>query len=343
MKAWVCRRYGVVEQVEVAKPVLGERGARGNLGERGELLVRVVCTTVTSADWRVRKLAMPPGMKLLGRLVLGVRGPRQPILGTEMSGVVEEVLGGNGRQEVVVGGRRIGVGDAVMVFGGAKMRCHAEYRRVGAGELVTHKPGNVSFEEAAAVGFGGTTAMHFLRKGEVKAGEKVLVIGASGGVGTAMVQLAKHLGAEVTGVTSGGNVELVRRLGADRVLDYGREDFAAGAERYDVVADVVGARSLGDCMGVLREGGRVLAVAGGVREMVAAGWGMLGGGGGKRVVAGPAEERAEDWERLAGMLGEGVIKAVIDRRFEFGEMVEAHGYVETGRKRGSVVVRVGEG
>lgn len=330
VKVWECRRYGKVELVEVAKPVVGE----------GELLVRVVCTTVTAGDWRVRAMVMPRGMGVVGRLALGVRGPRQRVLGTEMAGVVEAAGGRMGR---------FSVGDEVMVFGGMRMGCHAEYRVVREGEMVVRKPGHVSFEEAAAVGFGGHTAMHFLRKGEVKAGEKVLVVGASGGVGTAMVQLAKHLGAEVVGVTSTGNVELVRGLGADRVVDYKREDWrklGEGGERFDVVADVVGAGTVGECQRLLREGGRggrVLAVAGGVPEMLAAVGGMIWRGrkrGGK-VIAGPAEERVEDWERLAELLGTGVLRAVIDRRYGFEEMEEAYRYVETGRKRGSVVVRVG--
>lgn len=322
MQAFVYRRYGgpeVVERAEVPKPV-----PRAN-----EVLVRIQATTVTSGDWRVRTLSVPKGLGLVARLAFGITRPRQPIMGTELAGTIEAV-----GEDVT----RFRPGDAVFGFPGSAMGCHAQYRAMAEGGGLAHKPANLSFEEAASLSFGGSTALHFLRKAGLKAGDKVLVIGASGGVGTAMVQLAKHFGAEVTGVTSTANLALVASLGADRVIDYTRDDFAAGGEIYDIVVDTVGATPFARCRRVLKDGGRLLAVAAGLPEMLAALWTPLTGS--RRVVAGPAAERPDDVRRLAELAESGALKPVIDRRYAFAQMAEAHAYVETGRKRGSVVVSV---
>lgn len=320
MKAYVCRRYGgpeVLELVDVPKPVPGDK----------DILVRVHATTVTSGDWRVRSLTVPKGFGPIARLVLGITRPRQPILGTELSGIVE------------VAGKDVTAfapGDAVFAFPGAKMGCHAEYRVVAADGPVAPKPENLSFDDAASLSFGGTTVLHFLRKAGLKVGDKLLVIGASGGVGTAMVQLAKHLGAEVTGVTSTGNVELVSSLGAARVIDYTKDDWTASGETWDIIADTVGATSFKRCRRALNEGGRFLAIAGGTPDLLAAIWAP--GAGGKRVIAGPSEERPDDIRHLAELAKSGALRAVIDRRYRFDQMAEAHAHVDSGRKRGSVVV-----
>jgi NADPH:quinone reductase-like Zn-dependent oxidoreductase len=320
MKAWVCRRYGgpeVLDLADVPKPTPGDN----------EILVRIHATTVTSGDWRVRSLTVPNGFGPVARLVLGITRPRQPILGSELSRVVEAA-----GKHVTAFAR----GDAVFAFPGAKLGCHAEYRIVAADGSVAMKPDNLSFEEAASLSFGGTTALHFLRKAGLTAGEKILVIGASGGVGTAIVQLAKHMGAEVTGVTSTVNVEFVASLGADKVIDYTNEDWAATGATWDVIADLVGATSFGRCRQALKDGGRFLAVAGGVADLLAALWTPAMGG--KRVVAGPAEERPDDVRYLAGLAKSGALRAVIGRRYRFDQMAEAHAHVDTGRKRGSLVV-----
>ncbi|MFS8067534.1 MAG: NAD(P)-dependent alcohol dehydrogenase, partial [Byssovorax sp.] len=210
MKAIVYHRYGqpdVVALAEVPKPTLGDR----------EVLIRIHASTVTTADWRARSLSLPPGFGLMGRLVFGIFGPRKPILGTELAGEVEAV----GKAVT-----RFKAGDQVFAFAGASYGCHAEYRTMAEDGLIARKPANLSFEEAAALSFGGTTALNFLRdKGGIKPGDRVLIVGASGGVGTAAVQIAKHLGAEVTGVCSTANLELVLSIGADRVIDYTSEDF----------------------------------------------------------------------------------------------------------------------
>ncbi len=323
MKAYLCRRYGgpeVVELADVPKPVPKDN----------EVLIKIHATTVTAGDWRVRTLKVPKGFGLMARLAIGIARPRQPILGTELAGVIEAI-----GKDVT----RFRPGEAVFAFPGGKMGCHAQYRAVAEDGPVALKPENLSFEEAASLPFGGSTALHFLRKAGIKAGEKVLVIGASGGVGTALVQLARHFGAEVTGVTSTANLELVAALGAGRVIDYTKEDFTGSGETYDIIADAAGATSFARCKRALKDKGRLLAIAGGLPDMLAALWTPMTSG--KRAIAGPAEERPEDVRQLAGLAKSGVLRPVIDRRYDFARMAEAHAYVETGRKRGSVVVRVG--
>lgn len=319
MKAWICRSYGgpdVLALDERPKPVPKDN----------EILIRVCATTVSSGDMRVRTLKLPRGFGLIGRLVFGMTRPRQPILGTELAGMVEAV------------GRNVTThrpGDSVIGFPGGAMGCHAEYRVMAADKAIAPKPANLSFEEAASLMFGGTTALHFLRKAGLKAGEKLLVIGASGAVGSAMVQLASHMGATVTGVTSTGNVGLVQSLGASAVIDYTREDVTTAGDTYDVIADTVGASSFARCHPLLNEQGRYLAVAGDLPAMFARPVGT------KRSIAGPAAERPQDVLELARLAEAGVLKPVIDRVFGFAELPEAHARVETGRKRGSVVVSVG--
>ncbi|MBP6767439.1 MAG: NAD(P)-dependent alcohol dehydrogenase [Reyranella sp.] len=322
MRAVVYRRYGgpeVVELADVPKPV-----PRDN-----EVLVRIHATTVTSGDWRVRTLCVPTGLGLVARLAFGFTGPRQPIMGSEMAGTIEAV-----GKDVT----RFRVGDEVFGFPGGSMGCHAQYRTMPEDGRLARKPANLSFEEAASLPFGASTSLHFLRKAGIRPGDKVLVIGASGGVGTAMVQLAKHFGAEVTGVTSTKNLALVTSLGADRVIDYTKHDFTTRGETYDIVVDTVGGTSFARCRPVLRDKGRLLAVAAGMPEMLAALWSPLTGS--RRVIAGPAAERVEDLPEMAALAEGGALKPVIDRRYEFEQMAEAHAYVETGRKRGSVVVSV---
>lgn len=322
MQAFVCRRYGgleVVELADVPKPV-----PRDN-----EVLVRIQATTVTSGDWRVRTLCVPAGLGLVARLGLGITRPRQPILGTELAGTIEAV-----GKDVT----RFRVGDEVFGFPGGAMGCHAEYRTMPEDGRLARKPPNLSFEEAASLPFGASTAMHFLRKAGIRPGDRVLVIGASGGVGTAMVQLAKHHGAEVTGVTSTNNLALVASIGADRVIDYTKEDFTARGETYDIVVDTVGGLSFARSRPLLRDKGRLLAVAAGLPEILAALWAPLTGS--RRVVAGPAAERVSDLQEMAALAESGALRPVIDRRYGFAQLAEAHAYVETGRKRGSVVVSV---
>lgn len=323
MKAIVYHRYGgpdVVSLAEVPKPAPKDY----------EVLIRIHATTVTTGDWRARSLKLPAGFRLLGRLVFGVFGPRKPILGTELAGVVESV-----------GARvtRFKTGDAVFAFPGAAYGSHAEYRTMSEDGMIALKPANLSFEEAAALSFGGTTALSFLKgKGGIKPGDKVLVVGASGGVGTAVVQIARHFGAEVTGVCSTDNVSLVRSIGADRIIDYTREDFVAGVETYDIILDTTATVSLSRVERILKPGGRLLIVNGSFAQ--ALGMERPAKGSGKKVIAGVASLRVEDMQVLANLAAAGELKPVIDRSYPLADAAEAHAYVDEGHKRGNVVLTV---
>ena len=315
MSAWVCTRYGGPEVLRLEQLPMPDPAA-------GEVLIRIHATTVSSGDARVRALRVPPGMRLAARLALGLRGPRRAVLGTECAGVVVAVG---------TGVTTFRPGDAVIAFPGGKVGCHAEYRTMPVVGGIARKPDGLTFDQAASLCFGASTALHFLDKAGVGPGTTLMVIGASGAVGSAMVQLARHNGASVTGVTSTGNVGLVRSLGAERVIDYTTEDFA-GSARYDVIADTVAATCFVDCLATLNEGGRYLAIAGGLGDMLARRRGT------KRSLGGPAVERPEHVRRIADLASSGALRPVIDQTYPFAEMPAAHARVDTGRKRGSVVV-----
>lgn len=322
MKAHVRREYGgpeVVRLEDVPAPVARER----------EVLVKVLATTVTAGDWRTLALEMPPGFGPFGRLVFGVTRPRRSILGMEFAGTVAS-LG--------PGATRFRVGDAVFGSTGGRMGAHAQLLTVREDAHVAAKPEHLSFAEAAALSFGGATALYFLEKAALQRGERALVIGASGGVGTAVVQLAKHLGAHVTGVTSAGNADLVRGLGADRVVDYARTDPLAEGEAFDVIVDTVGEATFARAKHALRPGGRLAAVATSLGAMVAAP--VTGIGTTKRVVTGVAVEGRDVAERIAALARDGVFRPVIDHAYAFREMRDAHARVASRRKRGNVVVTV---
>jgi NADPH:quinone reductase-like Zn-dependent oxidoreductase len=325
VKAAVYERFGppdVVAIRTVEKPTLKDN----------EVLIRIRATTVSSGDWRARSLDVPFGFRLLARLMLGPFRPRQPILGSELAGDIEAV-GGNVR--------KFKAGDAVFAHAGTGLGCHAECRTMPEDGAVALKPANLSYEEAAALCFGGTTALDFLRdKGKVRPGEKVLVVGAAGAVGSAAVQLAKHFGAEVTGVCSTANLELVRSIGADKVIDYTNEDFTRNGETYDVILVTAGTTSFSRCKGSLSEHGRLLMVAAGLTDMVRIPWAAMTGS--KRVFAGPAAERVEDVHFLKQLAEAGAFRPVIDRRYPLERIVAAHAYVDAGHKRGSVVVTVAD-
>ncbi len=320
MKAIVYERYGrpdVLELKEVAKPTPKDN----------EVLIKTHATTVTSGDWRARSLDVPIGFGLISRLFFGVLRPRQPILGTELAGKVESV-----GKDV----SKFKVGDQVFAFSGAGMGCHAEYKCMPEDGAVAQKPANLTYGEAAAISFGGITALAFFRRGKLQSGEKVLVNGASGGVGTAAVQLAKHFGADVTGVCSTANVELVRSLGANHVIDYTKEDFTENGETYDVIVDTVGTAPFSRSKGSLKERGRLLLVLGALPDMLQIPWVSMTSS--KKVIAGPATGRSEDLRFLAKLAQAGEFKPVIDRRYPFEQIAEAHSYVDTGRKRGNVII-----
>jgi NADPH:quinone reductase-like Zn-dependent oxidoreductase len=321
MKAAVYERYGppeVVQVKEIEKPVVGD----------DEVLIRVRATTVSSGDWRVRSLEVPFGFRFLSRAIFGFNAPRQPVLGSELAGDVEAV----GRNVT-----KFKEGDAVVANAGARMGCHAEYRAMPEDGAIAPKPATLSYEEAAALSFGGTTALHFLKtKGRLKRGEKVLVIGASGAVGSAAVQLARHFGAKVTGVCSTANLELVKSIGADEVIDYTNEDFTQSGEAYDIVLVAAGAMPFTRCRRSLKENGRLLLVVAGLPEILQIPWAAMTSS--KKIFAGPAPESVRDLRVIRELAESGVFKPLIDRHYPLDRIVEAHAYVDTGRKKGSVVI-----
>ncbi len=321
MKAAVCKAYGgpdVAQLLDVPDPV----------AKSGEVLIRVVASTVSSGDARVRGARFPSGFSLLARLFLGLTRPRKQILGMEIAGVVDAV-GSNVT--------RYRSGDKVFAFSGASMGCHAELKAMPEDGAMALMPAGFTFEEAAAISFGGTTALHFLRDvGRVRRGERVLVNGASGAVGTAAVQLARYFGAHVTGVCSSANADLVRALGADAVIDYKAADFARSGARWDIILDTVGNVPFARCRNALNKNGRLLLAVGGLGDLLKAPLQSMTSG--FKVAGGPAPERPEDIAELKRLCEAGAFKPVIDSRFALDRIVEAHARVDSERKVGSVVV-----
>jgi len=325
MKAVVREIYGppeVLKLTERPKPTPKDH----------EVRVKIHATTVTSGDCRVRGLNVPAGFGLMIRLAMGVVRPRQTVLGSEFAGEVEAV----GKNVT-----RFKVGDRVFGIDGLGMGAHAQYKCLPESGALALIPPGLSYEEAAALPFGGATMLDFYQRARLKAGDKVLVNGASGAVGVAAVQLARHFGAEVSAVCSGANAELVRSLGAVRVIDYTKEDFSASSQTYDVIVDTVGTAPFARSKNSLRKGGRLLLVLATLWQMLRAPWESATSG--KKVIAGPTSERAEYVQTLASLAQEGSLQPVIDRRYALEQIAEAHRYVETGRKRGSVVVTVSHG
>ncbi|MBB5788229.1 NAD(P)-dependent alcohol dehydrogenase [Jiangella mangrovi] len=313
MKAAVNDRYGPPDVVRVADVPRPEPKA-------DQVLVRVHTAAVTSGDARLRAARFPAGFAPFARLAFGVVRPRRKVLGSAYSGVVEAV------GSAVT---RLRPGDRVCGMAGARMGAHAEYVAMPA-EKVAVMPDGVSHDDAAGVLFGGTTALFFLRdKGHVAAGQSVLVNGASGAIGTSAVQLARHFGATVTGVTSGANAELVTRLGAAHVVDHTRHDVTRTAERYDLVLDTVGNLSIKVGRPLLTPSGRLLLAVGSFGDTLRARG---------NVVAGVAPERRADYEFLLGLVAAGELTVVVDQVYDLADAAEAHARVDTGHKVGNVLL-----
>jgi NADPH:quinone reductase-like Zn-dependent oxidoreductase len=325
MLAYSYTQYGssdVIEQVTLPQPT----------PKPNEVLIRIYATTVSAGDWRARSLTMPKGLGLMGRLVFGITGPRKPILGTEFSGVIEAI-----GSEVT----SYQTGDAVIGFPGAAFGAHAEFITMPEDGKLTPKPDNISFEHAAAIPFGATTAYDFLvNKAKLQQGETVLINGASGSVGSACVQIAKHLGAHVTGVCSGGNAEMVRGLGANHVLDYRTQDVVETGVQYDMVVDTVGTLPWAQAKHAIRDGGKMVLIAGITSDMFVGG--LKARLAGKKMVGGVASEHRDIMEAVVKLAAQGVLQPVIDRSYAFEDMKAAHVHVDTGRKKGNVVVSFSE-
>jgi NADPH:quinone reductase-like Zn-dependent oxidoreductase len=317
MKAAVCERYGPPEVVQVRDVPTPEPAAN-------EVLVKGAATTVTSGDARVRAMRVPRGLSLPVRLNLGFSKPKRPIFGFDMAGQVE-----------VVGSAvtRFRPGDRVLLSRGFDLGCHAERATVAEDGAIATIPAGLGDEDAVALCFGGMTALHFFRRGELAPGDAVLINGASGAVGTLAVQLAKHLGAEVTAVCSAANAELVKGLGADRVIDYATEDFTGNGQRYDVIMDNHGNAPYSRVKGSLKPGGRFLMVIGDL-------WQMLAGSLQKATIGGTVDSTSlgADYQTLMLLAADGSVVPVIDRVLPFSEIVEAHRRVDGGHKVGSLVL-----
>jgi NADPH:quinone reductase-like Zn-dependent oxidoreductase len=322
VKAVVCVRYGPPE-------VLQLRDLDMPIPNDNEVRIKVHATTVTSGDTRIRAFRVPLSYWLLARMALGVRRPKRPVLGSELAGEIEAV----GKSV-----KRFNKGDPVFAYLGHDFGAYAEYRCVPEDGCLTFKPSNATFEEAAALPFGGNTALYFLEKGGISRGQQVVVYGASGSVGTYAVQLAKYYGAEVTGVCSASNLELVKSLGADKVVDYGEEDFTKNGETYDMIFDTVGKSSFSRCMRSLKTGGTYLHAVAAPAIGLRIWWARITSG--KKMVGGTAAPKAESLVQLRELVEAGKIRPVIDRRFALEQIVEAHRYVDEGHKKGNVVIKV---
>ncbi len=323
MKAIVCTEYGspdVLQLKEVEKPTPKEN----------EVLIKIYATTVTSADLRIRR-ADPFGV----RLFYGLRKPKKnTILGSELAGEIE-AIGKNVKQ--------LNIGDQVFAGAGVSLGANAEYICLPETGAIVLKPTNMTYEEAAAVPFGGTTALIFLRnKGKIQNGQRVLIYGASGSLGTAAVQLAKFFGADVTGVCSTAKLALVKSLGADAVIDYTKEEFTQSGKTYDIIFDTTGKSRFSGCLRSLNQNGIYLrAVHIDLLSIVRGLWASMTSS--KKVIGGVAIERKEDLIFLQELIESGQIKSVVDRHYPLQQTAEAHEYVEHGHKKGNVVITVNHG
>ncbi len=319
MKAVVYKKYGPPEVLfldEVPKPV----------PSANQLLIKNYATAVNSADWRLRK---PEPFAV--RLFFGPINPRKSkqILGGVFAGVVEEV-----GSKVT----RFKKGDRVFGMTGMAMGTYAEYVCIAEQGPLAIIPDQITFNEAAAVPFGATTALHFLRKANIQKGQSVLVYGASGSVGTAAVQLAKYFGAEVTAVCSAANSALVQSIGADYHIDYTSEDFTCREKKYDIIFEAVNKISFANSIKCLKEKGILILAAAGASETIQ---GMIHTvRGTQKVISGLAMEKPEEIRFIQTLLAEGHLKPVVDKTYRLTEMADAHRYVEAGHKKGNVVVEI---
>jgi NADPH:quinone reductase-like Zn-dependent oxidoreductase len=326
MKSVTWTQYGppdVLQLKEVLKPTPKDN----------EVLIRVHAATVTAGDSEIRGLKIPVLLRLPLRIYNGLLKPRKiTVLGQELAGEIETV-----GKDV----KRFKQGDQVFAATGLGFGAYAEYiclpETSNMGVLAI-KPVNMSYEEAAAVPTGGLEALHFLREANIKSGQKVLIIGAGGSIGTFAVQLACYFGVEVTGVDRTSKLEMLRSIGAQKVIDFTQEDFTKNGETYDVIFDVIGKSSFSGCLRALKQNGRYLLGNAGLIQMVRARW--ISWRSSKKVIIGSAIQKTEDLVFLKELIEAGKLKSVIDRCFRLEQTAAAHRYVETGQKQGNVVILV---
>jgi NADPH:quinone reductase-like Zn-dependent oxidoreductase len=325
MKAIVWTKYGppdVLQLKEVEKPTPKDN----------EVLVRIYAATVTAGDCELRSLTynLSLFLRLFMRMYVGLRKPKRiTILGQELAGEVEAV-----GKDV----KRFKEGDQVFAHAGFGMGAYSEYKCLPEDGLLAIKPANMTYEEAAAVPTGGLEALHYLRKGNIRSGQKVLINGAGGSIGTFAVQLAKYFGAEVTAVDNTEKLDMLRSIGVDRVIDYTQEDFTESGEIYDVIFDVVGKSSFSGGIRSLNENGFYL-IANPSRSYKVQGR-RISRRSSKKVIVGGTDYRTEDLIFLRELIEAGKIKSIIDRTYPLEKMAEAHRYVGKGYKKGNVVITV---
>ncbi|MFF2878979.1 NAD(P)-dependent alcohol dehydrogenase [Gottfriedia sp. NPDC057991] len=323
MKAIICTKYGppeVLQITEVEKPKIKD----------DEVLIKIHATTVTAGDVKLRSSDFPYMYWLPSRLMFGLTKPKNKITGCELAG------------EIVTVGKNVRnfkTGDQVFGYSGFTFGANAEYISLHEEGVLAKKPINMSFEQAAAVPVGALTALHFLRKSIIQNGQKVLIYGASGSVGTYAIQLAKYFGTEVTALCSTSNLELVRSLGANEVIDYTNEDLAKGKKTYDIIFDTVGKSTFSNCKRLLnKDGVYLLSAVWKLSVYFQAIWCNLISN--KKAIFGVANMNNEDLNYIKALIEADKLKAVIDRHYPLDQIVEAHRYVEKGHKKGNVVINI---
>jgi len=315
MKAIELTKYGAPEFLqmnEVEKPSPKDK----------EILIKIHASSVSSGDARMRR-ADP----FIIRLIFGFKRPRKPVLGVVVAGEIEAIGTSVSNYKI---------GDQVFGSSGMNFGAHAEYVSVPEDAVLALKPGNMSYEEAAAIPFGATASMHFLRIANIQQGQKVLIYGASGALGTMAVQLARNYGAEITAVCSTANVELMKSLGADHVIDYTQEDFTMNGKKYDVVFDTIGKSSLRKALKSLSDNGHLLLASAGIGTMI--GGSVKSMFINKKIVSGVIKETVKDMNFFKQLIENGKLKAVIDRTYPLEQIAEAHAYVDKGHKKGNVII-----
>ena len=325
MKAILHTQYGppdLLQFKEVDKPVPMDN----------EVLIKIHATTVSTGDCNLRNFTfVTTSMRPIAKLMFGIGKPwKERVLGTELAGEVE----GTGKDV-----RKFKVGDRVVASTGMAGGGHAQYACLREKGALVIKPDSLSWEEAVAIPFGANTALYFLRDlGKIQAGQELLIIGASGSIGSAGVQLAKHFGARVTAVCSGANVEMVKSIGADKVIDYRKEDFTKNGKTYDLIFDIVGATTFDRCRKSLKPRGVFLQNIMGLADVVRVLWTSIAGR--KKIKSGVAMENLERMNFTVELATAGKLKAVIDRSYPLERIAEAFKYVEQGHKKGNVVITV---